>query len=237
VDQAVHALAVSGNDLHVGGSFSEAGGVVANAIARFDTVSQTWNSLGSGAANGVVNSLVTVAVSGNDVYVGGIFTEAGGALANYVARFDTVTQTWTSLGSGADNGVNSYVQVLAVFDGNVYVGGSFTQAGGAEANRVARFDTVTQTWSSLGIGLANGVNGSVSELAVSGSDMYVGGVFTQAGQAKANRVARFNTVTQSWSALGSGAANGIGGRFTPRPWPCLAAMCMWAGTSPRREGA
>jgi hypothetical protein len=211
VNSPVLALAVSGSNVYVGGDFTQAGGAVANRVARFDTVTQTWTSLGSRAANGVDDLVRALAVSGSDVYVGGYFTQAGGVAANRVARFDTVTQTWSSLGSGAANGVDGGVFALAVSGSDVYLGGHFGQAGGAVANWVSRFDTVTQTWSSLGSGETNRVNSFVNALAVSGSDVYVGGYLTQAGGAAANRVARFDTVTQTWSSLGSGETNGVGG--------------------------
>ena len=211
VNGGVRALAVSGSALYVGGSFTQAGGAPANGVARFDTTTQTWASLGSDAANGVngVGWVDALAVSGDTVYVGGLFTQAGGAPANYVARFDITTQTWASLGNDAADGVNDSVRAIAVFGSTVYVGGNFTQAGGAPANYVAQFDTTTQTWASLGSGAANGVQGGVSDLAVSGGTVYVGGNFTQAGGVPANYVARFGTTTQTWASLGNGVANGL----------------------------
>jgi GH25 family lysozyme M1 (1,4-beta-N-acetylmuramidase) len=57
---------------------------------------------------------------------------------------------------------------------------------------VARFNTQTNTWSSLGTGISNGVDGRVDALAVVGNEVVVGGEFTSAGEVSANRVARFN---------------------------------------------
>jgi hypothetical protein len=153
-------------------------------------------------------------------YVGGGFSQAGAAPASNVARFDTSTQTWGPLGNGAANGVSgapfSWVRAIAVSGSSVYVGGFFTQAGDTLANRVARFDTNTQTWTSLGSGVANGVRGGgtyvysyVNAIAVSGSTLYVGGGFSEAGGGPAISAARFDTSTQTWAPLGSGAANGV----------------------------
>jgi hypothetical protein len=212
VSAPVHALAVSGSDLFVGGTFSLAGGATARQVARFNTATQSWISLGSGAANGVNGSVYAIAVSGSDLFVGGNLTQAGGAAANRVARFDSATQTWASLGSGATNGVSNIVYALAMSGSDLYVGGSFTQAGGTAANRVARFDITTQSWSSLGSGTANGVNSTVYALAVSGGDVYVGGLFGRAGGPFSNSVARFDTTTQTWANLGDGTGNGVLGQ-------------------------
>jgi hypothetical protein len=80
VNGAVLALAVSGNDLYVGGDFTTAGGNPANRIAKCD--GSSWSALGSGM-NGEVRAL---ALSGNGLYAAGSFTTAGGKLFMYAAR-------------------------------------------------------------------------------------------------------------------------------------------------------
>jgi len=44
VDNAVTALAVSGSNLYLGGTFTIAGSVIANGVAKFDTVTKTWSA-------------------------------------------------------------------------------------------------------------------------------------------------------------------------------------------------
>jgi len=212
----VFALAVVGNEVYVGGYFTSAGRVSANNVARFNTQTNTWSALGTGSSNGVNDVVRALAVVGNEVYVGGGFTSAGGVSANSVARFNPQTNTWSALGTGSSNGVSvdsifPIVYALAVVGNEVFVGGRFTSAGGVSANRVARFNTQTNTWSALGTGSSNGVNDWVSALAVVGNEVYVGGAFTSAGGVSANRVARFNTQTNTWSALGTGSQNGVNG--------------------------
>jgi len=155
----------------------------------------------------VNNSVNALAVVGNEVVVGGSFTSAGGVSANRVARFNTQTNTWSSLGTGSSNGVNGVVRALAVVGNEVVVGGSFTSAGGVSANRVARFNTQTNTWSRLGTGSSNGVNGVVRALAVVGNEVVVGGSFTSAGGVSANRVARYFPPTTNPSATQTISAN------------------------------
>jgi hypothetical protein len=192
VNNRVSALAMVGNEVFVGGYFTWAGGVSANYVARFNTQTNTWSTLGTGSQNGVNNWVYALAVSGNEVFVGGLFTSAGGVSANRVARFNTLTNTWSALGTGSSNGVSGPVFALAVVGNEVVVGGNFTSAGGVSANRVARFNTQTNTWSSLGTGSSNGVNDVVNALAVVGNEVYVGGWFTLAGGVFASRVARYN---------------------------------------------
>jgi trimeric autotransporter adhesin len=225
----VHALAVDGQGrVYVGGDFTQAGGVSANNVARFDPATNSWSALGAGVSfslgsGGEVNAL---AIDGQGrVYVGGRFAQAGEVSANNVARFDPATNSWSALGTGANNGVSDTsfserVNALAIDrQGRVYVGGQFTRAGEVSANNVARFDPQANSWSALGTGSSNGVSGrspippapSVSALAVDEQGrVYVGGDFTQAGGVSARSVARFDPATNSWSALGAGVSFSLG---------------------------
>jgi hypothetical protein len=84
MNNTVNALAVdlSGN-LYAGGSFTTAGGISANRIAKWNGT--TWYALVSGM-NSDVNAL-TFDLSDN-LYAGGFFTNAGGVPANRVAKID-----------------------------------------------------------------------------------------------------------------------------------------------------
>lgn len=240
----VYALALASNgDLYVGGYFSQAGPGWASNVARWSGT--TWSSLGTGADEGVNYAVYALALAGNgEVYVGGYFSQAGGTAASQVAHWDGTT--WSSLGAGGADGVDSAVYALAVAgNGSVYAGGEFTQAGGAAANRVARWSGTA--WSSLGTVFGNGVNGPVAVLAVAGNgDVYVGGSFTQAGGAAANRVARWDGT--AWSSLGAGVTNGlngnvvalavasngavyVGGSFTQAGGTAANRVACWNGTA------
>jgi hypothetical protein len=89
----------------------------------------------------------------------------------------------------------------------VIVGGFFSTAGGVSANRIARYNPTTNTWSALGSGTDSD---GVRALAVlPGGDVIVGGVFTTAGFVPANFIARYNPTTNTWSALGSGTNGAV----------------------------
>jgi hypothetical protein len=89
----------------------------------------------------------------------------------------TASGTWDTQ-FGLPNGVSGIVGAVAADgQGNVYVGGSFIVVGGISTpvNNIARFNTQTNTWSSLGTGSSNGVSGWVLALAVVGNEVFVGG--------------------------------------------------------------
>jgi len=187
----VLAMAVSDNDILVGGSFTTAGGVTVNRIARWD--GSAWAALGDGAAGGNVNA---VALSGSNVYIGGTFTTAGGVDSRRMAKWNGAT--WSTLGGA---GLNGIVNAVALIADDIYVGGAFTSAGGVAASNIARWDGTN--WSSLpGTGTSNGTNNTVNALAVSGTDLYVGGQFTVAGGSGRSRIAKWDGA--AWSSLGSG---------------------------------
>jgi hypothetical protein len=150
-----------------------------NEIARWN--GSSWATVGAVLNNSVATLAVYDDGSGPALYAGGLFTTASGAAASHIARWDG--SRWTALGSGVEGGIFVTVASLAVYDdGNgpaLYVGGSFTTAGGVAVNNVARWDG--SLWSALGSGLG-GFNATALALAVhddgSGPALFAGGGFT-----------------------------------------------------------
>ena len=193
------AVPLPNGDLLVGGRFTQIGGVAANNVAR--RVGGVWQPLGSGT-----DQLVTaVAVLPNgDVVAGGQFTSAGGAPANRIARWDGAS--WQPLGAGVSGGFQPEVWALHVAtNGDLLVGGTFTNAGGVAANRIARWNAAG--WSALGLGVANGASTEVKVGAIAtrpNGDIVVAGDFATAGGVAASRIASWNGT--AWAPLGAGVS-------------------------------
>jgi hypothetical protein len=66
------------------GDFTTAGGILANGIAKWNGTN--WSALGSGLAGGNPSTFRSLAVLGNDLFVGGDFLTAGGKVSPYLAR-------------------------------------------------------------------------------------------------------------------------------------------------------
>jgi hypothetical protein len=185
------------NDIYVAGTFSRANGVSSPGLVKWN--GSDWVNIGfAGAAFALVSD-------GTSLYVGGVFTNAGGVLNTNVARYDGTN--WYAMGGVGfyNNTLSSYVNVLELHNGQLYAGGTFTNAGNIAATNVAVWNG--STWSSLGTGPANGVNGIVSALAFQGDDLYVGGNFGVAGGVSAFGIAKWSG--GSWSALGAGCRGGV----------------------------
>ncbi|MBW7918314.1 MAG: hypothetical protein H3C52_03295 [Anaerolineales bacterium] len=216
----VDAIAVSGSDLYVGGDFYDVnnGGAVltaADKIAKWDGTD--WSALSSnGSGDGSLNSSVNaIAISGADIYVGGWFSEVNndGTIldeADYIAKWDGTD--WSALSSnGAGNGsLSDAVNTIVVSGADMYVGGWFEDVnnGGASlgADGIVRWDGAN--WHAISPPFQGALNSEVSAVAVNGTDVYVGGSFTNAnGIASADYIAKWDGT--NWSALGSnGAGNG-----------------------------
>ncbi|PYI80058.1 MAG: hypothetical protein DME26_22350, partial [Verrucomicrobia bacterium] len=153
----------------------------------------SWSAPGVGFDS----TVVSLAISGSNVYVCGCFTRVGGNAANHIARWDG--SNWSALSSGMNGGVFA----LAVSESDVYAGGGFTTAGGNAANHIAKWDG--STWSALGSGMLGAYPANVSVLAVSGSDLYAGGSFSTAGGKVSAYIARAYLLTlPALSVLRSG---------------------------------
>lgn len=202
----VSAIAVSGSDLYVGGTFLTIGGVAnTRGIARYDGTN--WNALSTGITGSMTYpGVYSIAIKDStNVFVGGHFDTAGGVSSAGIARWNPNNSSWSALGGGLSGGSVAVYAIHLGVDGAVYAGGSFTNAGATTVNNVAKWTPGSPgSWSALGAG----VNSTVNAVQVtSNGDVYVGGVFTTAGGNSATYIARFSGGT--WSPLGSGLNDGV----------------------------
>ncbi|MBL9144509.1 MAG: choice-of-anchor D domain-containing protein [Verrucomicrobiaceae bacterium] len=187
----VNAVAVIGGDVFIGGTFTAVDGVAASRMAKWN--GSAWSALGSGA-NGTVNAM---AVLGSELFIGGTFTSVGGvALTARLAKWDGTG--WLAVGAGFNT--------TSVPTGGLAVAGSALFVG--RGTQVQKWDGSTWsnvgpvTTSIGGIATQDGINvyvvggttcrhwnGSTwttlkdfdeiaTEVAMLGSDVYVGGQFT-----------------------------------------------------------
>jgi hypothetical protein len=155
-----------------------------------------WNALGSGPG-----SAVNCLVYGPD---GNLY--AGINAAPGVKVWDG--STWATY----QGGVNGAVHALLWFDNQLYVGGSFTQAGGSLACANIAFYETGSGWSAMG----GGRNGTIYVLTlvvdVSDGDMYV-----YVGGAQTNKLDRWSLVYEGWDVFLTAALNGTVYAVTPAP--------------------
>ena len=172
------------------------------------------------------------------IYVGSAFTNAGGVeSADYLARWNPVTEAWEAVVSG----INAAVRCLA-FDanGDLYAGGDFTELGSVSGNRIVKISNLDGMPTISSLGPSFGLDDTCHSIAInSNGDVYAGGVFEHVGYLTVGGIAKWDG--SAWSALAAGlngsvhtlafAPNGdlyIGGLFADASYPNL---CKWNGTA------
>jgi hypothetical protein len=212
-DNFVVALLWKDGSLYAGGKFTNSGPAQVRNLARW--TGTAWSEFG-GSVDGPVYALASG--NGSDLYVGGNFKNAGTVPAQGIARWDGAN--WSPLGSGlvgnesAPAAFSGPVFTIALAGTNLYAGGSFTNAGGTQAVRLARWDG--NNWNAMG-----SMNGDVERIRVSGTNVYIGGSFTQAGDLIVNHLALWDGST----------FRGIGqpGRIEGAVFPGLRALATGFG--------
>lgn len=231
----VRKLDIFNGELIVAGTFTHAGGQQVNHIARWD--GSAWSPLNGtagagvsgiiGRADGLAGAVSTVSVFNGELVAGGMFYRAGGARANYIARWDG--SEWAAMpeqGTGLVNFSdinNGVVRAVAEYDGKLIAGGGFHDASSLPGTgRIAAWDG-TQ-WSALGPGIDIVSNvDDVNALTVFDGDLIVGGGFAGAGGVSGTaRIARWDGT--GWSSIGGG----LSGAFPGQP-PLVSALIEHGG--------
>jgi uncharacterized repeat protein (TIGR01451 family) len=222
----VASLFAMGNDLYAGGFFDQSGtvsdqngNVIADPVKNLRLIAvlrgdATWQPLpGQGLKSpgcfnaGPTNTCGDVsafAAIGTDLYVGGGFNQTfdGSLTLNNIAKFDTVTRTWSALpNNGLNSSVGNGIAIpggLATRGNDLFAIGAFTATAD---NAVTGLNGIAWlhngTWSGLGNGF---VGGGLEAIAVTDDNIYVGGKFSENGDGTApgmNNIARLVPVITS----------------------------------------
>lgn len=195
----VHAIAIDGDDVYIGGSFEFIGSTRVYNVAHYDHLTKTWKPMGDGF-DGTVNAL---AVKDGKVYAGGSFSYVGfnkSTPMNDIAVWDG--NSWSEVGGGLDGSVYS----IAFLGSNLVVGGYFSNTGyddntlAISVSNIAMWDG--STWSDMGSSLNDQVN---CMLTVDDS-LYVGGYFYDYASGLRG-VAKYSG--GDWIPVGVGVGGGV----------------------------
>jgi trimeric autotransporter adhesin len=229
LDAGVDSLMAAGDAVYASGNFRQAGDVQARYIAKWQY--GRWHALAGAQGDGLSSPAWDMLCDETGrLYVTGGFTEAGGVEADGIAMWDG--EIWAPLGTGLrretlySNGVG-IGSALAIWNGDLYVGGHFTHAGGQEVKKIAKW--TGEAWSDLagGVGLSAD-NSEVSDLTAGPDGLYVSGTFVIAGGKDAASFAKWDGT--GWSALLPETNTRTVGRFVLHPSGELWALGNFDGS-------
>ncbi len=212
----VSLLESDGSSLFIGGSFTTVNGSGRTRLAKIltggpdpDALDPTWNP----APNNPVADLEYAAPY---LYVSGGFNQIGGIGNNYLARLSTGGS------GGADAAwlpnINRPVGDLESSATHLYFGGDFNQVQGINHRSVGRYSTAAGAAAFDGTWKPD-PNGEVSSMALSGSSLYMSGVFTTVASANRRFMAKV-------SASGTGS---LDGSFLPEPNGAISDLIIAGG--------
>lgn len=174
----VRTLVRDGARIFVGGDQTSVGGALRTSLAALSLASGEVLPWDPGVASGTVR---TIALAPDRVYFGGTFQNVGGLTRKFAAAADTATGVVQSWNPAPD----SSVRVILVNGSSVYVGGHFRNCGGAAHKLVALVNNVTGGAApgfDVPLGVVNETATTlmyVQCLAVSGTRLYIGGLFNR----------------------------------------------------------
>jgi trimeric autotransporter adhesin len=212
-------------ELIAGGSFTVAGGLTSNFIARWaeDPISAfpppAWQPMGVGFNNAVY----AIKRHNGQTYAAGAFTSSSGAVSR-IARWNETTDVWEPLGVG----MNDAVFALESYGGFLYAGGQFTTAGGVSSGGFARWNGTS--WSNVG----GFFLGTIYSLKVHAGELVIGGLYP--GINSSPNLARYNGAT--YSTYGTGGTDGAVRAIASTPNRLyLGGDFNWAGPGPAFQPA
>jgi hypothetical protein len=185
--------------LAIGGSFLQAGSVVANSVALWDGAQ--WSALGTGVGGGTVLSLAIF--NGNLV--------AAGSFKAHEVRAISIAQwngaAWTSLGSGLYT-TDATPSVTAFFKwkDDLVMCGNFNAIGSVRAENIAF--RRNNSWSAPAVPLGNyNAHPTILAMLEWEGNLVVAGRLSSAGGTPAANIASWNGT--AWSAFGAGFGGNI----------------------------
>ena len=177
-----YALATNGSTVYIAGYFDKVGGQPHFQYAAVDAttgVPTAWNPNPHYPAGWGTSTRASLAVSGSTVYTAGTFNTIGGQLRPGLAALDATTGAATGWTPAVHPSVGRALTLSGtqVYSGGYGFYGSIDSTTGAEG------------WHPDPITSLSG--GEVVAIAVSGSNVYVGGNFTSLGSAATANYAQF----------------------------------------------
>jgi len=200
-----YAIIRHNSELYVGGNFiiNLIGGGHARSIAKWNGL--TWDTLPVRPFDDVQTvSINAMASISNILYIGGVFNSVAGIPVHGLAKWNGTVWSDADNFPALDPNYN-VINSIAVYNGEIYVGGQFYLNG---FGNIAKWDG--SNWVHVGNGFVGGM-ASVVKLVVYKNELYAAGTFSKTDNPAnpGNYIAKWDG--SSWSDVGGGVIGVYGG--------------------------
>lgn len=183
----VSDMEISGDWLYLAGYLGQVNGQTRRGLARVSLSTGILDSWNPNAAATDYPNVYSMALIGNEVYVGGSFASFGGAPRSNLAKINAAG----SLDATWQPATNGRVESLSVDGSSVFASGAFTTVNGlARSNAVKLAATgagdVDASWAPV-------FNANIYRTVVDGGFLYATGCFSQVNSTNRNFLARVST--------------------------------------------
>lgn len=192
---------------YIGGRFTHVGGVPRNNIAHIlaDGSVDSWNPGVGGSLDpvwgGTVPGINAMLVSGNTIYVAGLFTEVSGQERGNIAAIDLNTGMATAFNPTTEG----LIDALAISGTTLYVGGKFFTIDGLQRAGIAAIDTQDEAGK---VTAWDPGFGNVSVLAMKGTMLYAAGEYMDRMHHLHYKIAEIDTLSDNPSGDAWATADG-----------------------------
>lgn len=169
------AISDGNGGVFIGGSFTKVGNVVRNGVAHIKadkSLDLLWNP--NVTYTSPPQIVYALALSGNSLYIGGLFTSVGGQNRSGIARVSAIgtgeVDAWNPNATGS-------VRVIVVVGNEILVAGGFSNIGGASRYNLAKLSATTGLADNLWNPFSVYPSQSVNCMVVQDNNVYIGGSF------------------------------------------------------------
>jgi hypothetical protein len=198
-----NTLLVFNDELYVGGGFNGitpafGAPVAASNLVKYDGVA--WSAVTDGSGIGPDNIVYDMIDNGMNIIIAGQFNNIGGGK---IAGWDG--QNWLTYASptnGPGVNVGEYILSIATYNGELYATGDFSLKGTGAAQRIAKYNGDSETWSTLPFSL----QAIGAALHVHNNELYIGFLGANTSTGAYNGIIRWDgTTARKLSQKTSGA--------------------------------
>lgn len=195
-NNTVRDIIISGSSLYVGGFFTTYKGIARQRIAKIDTITGSLDTTFDTASGFSSGSVYQMAISSNDLYVGGEFSSYKGNSRRSVVKLNATDASLDLTFDNVTGFPSGDVRALILSGNDLYLGGTFSSYKGTTRQNIVKINATTAALDTT-FDSSTGFSNTISKMAISGSSLYAVGFFTTYKGIASQYLAKISTVDAS----------------------------------------